>query len=251
MRRIFRFIIREEAPSVTDSSSRLDHFLRDAHRLKRAMQQDCPNSETSKATDALTTAEAEAHTALPSPACPAAGKGDDTKRQKIEDCGRKAEPKKQRVESISLEEACALITKHRFSREHVGDTRLLKEAAVWQALLGVGMPFTALTRNLGRLTSLAMFDGSNAGAANLAVAVKQFKDKASLRAARAHPIVLLSAIRVYASGHGDRGSLQWDAHPEMVEALEEGFYTSFCNVQPTGKRFLVGIDVSLSMDFGS
>jgi hypothetical protein len=39
-------------------------------------------------------------------------------------------------------------------REHVGDTRLLKSLEVWGALLDVGMPFTALTRSLGRLTSL-------------------------------------------------------------------------------------------------
>lgn len=39
-------------------------------------------------------------------------------------------------------------------REHIGDTRLLKGLEVWGALLDVGIPFTALTRNLGRLTSL-------------------------------------------------------------------------------------------------
>ena len=32
----------------------------------------------------------------------------------------------------------------------MGGTRQLKEVPVWQALLGVGMPFAALTRNLGR-----------------------------------------------------------------------------------------------------
>jgi hypothetical protein len=39
-------------------------------------------------------------------------------------------------------------------REHIGDTQLLKSLDVWGALLDVGMPFTALTRSLGRLTSL-------------------------------------------------------------------------------------------------
>ncbi len=94
-------------------------------------------------------------------------------------------------------------------REHVGDTRLLKQAPVWQALLGVGMPFTALTRNLGRLTALGMFEPQACpdAAANLAAVCDRFSDEEGLRAARAHPLTLLNALRVYSKGHGDKGSL--------------------------------------------
>lgn len=53
------------------------------------------------------------------------------------------------VVRISEEAACQLIRARRFSREHVGDTSLLNRPAIWRALLDVGMPFTALTRNLG------------------------------------------------------------------------------------------------------
>lgn len=81
------------------------------------------------------------------------------------------------------------------NREHIGDTRLLKEPSVWQALIGVGMPFTTLTRNLGCLTSLGMFDDSAAGTANLAAATKRFTDEASLKvrssAARSWPVFAL------------------------------------------------------------
>jgi hypothetical protein len=41
---------------------------------------------------------------------------------------------------------------------------------------------------------------------------------------------------------------QWEPHPEVTAALDAGFYHAFRNVQPTGKRFLLGVDVSGSMD---
>lgn len=43
--------------------------------------------------------------------------------------------------------------------------------------------------------------------------------------------------------------LQWEAEPKVKIALEAGFYASFRNVEPTGKRFLLGVDVSGSMDW--
>ena len=105
--------------------------------------------------------------------------------------------------------ARVMLASARVCREHVGDTRLLKQVPVWQALLGMGMPFTALTRSLGRLTALGMFEplACPDAAANLAAVCSRFSDVEGLRAARAHPITLLNALRVYAKGHGDRGSL--------------------------------------------
>ena len=38
-------------------------------------------------------------------------------------------------------------------------------------------------------------------------------DRAPLQAARAHPIVLLNALRMYVNGHGDKGSMQVGARP--------------------------------------
>ena len=44
---------------------------------------------------------------------------------------------------------------------------------------------------------------------------------------------------------------QWEPHPEVAAALDAGFYHAFRNVQPTGRRFLLGIDVSGSMDYST
>lgn len=43
-------------------------------------------------------------------------------------------------------------------------------------------------------------------------------------------------------------AVQWRPHRDVVAALDAGFYHAFRNVQPTGKRFLLGVDVSGSME---
>lgn len=155
------------------------------------------------------------------------------------------------------EEACTLIRKHRFAHEHVGDTALLRSTAVWSALLDVGMPMTALVRNLGRLSALGMLGGEAAGGQAVgavpsgkdyaAVVAGQLRSAKAVAGARLHPIVLLEAARQYASGRGDKGSLRWQPVAAVQEALEDAFYLAFKNAPATGKRWLVGLDVSGSM----
>ena len=64
---------------------------------------------------------------------------------------------------------------------------------------------------------------------------------------RIHPIHVLSALLIYQNGGGYRGKLTWDTVPHVVDALDGAFYDSFKFVEPTGKRILIGLDVSGSM----
>ena len=68
-----------------------------------------------------------------------------------------------------------------------------------------------------------------------------------LKSARVHPFSLLLAMNVYSAGKGDKGSLSWSPVPAICAALEAAFYLSFKFVEPTGKRFLLALDVSGSM----
>ena len=43
---------------------------------------------------------------------------------------------------------------------------------------------------------------------------------------------------------------QWQPNSDIEAALDDGLYLAFRNVAPTGKRFLLGVDVSGSMDWG-
>jgi 60 kDa SS-A/Ro ribonucleoprotein len=61
------------------------------------------------------------------------------------------------------------------------------------------------------------------------------------------PVSILIATSVYAQGHGDKGKLKWATTNQIVDALEGAFYKAFGSVTPAGKRTLLGLDVSGSM----
>lgn len=146
-------------------------------------------------------------------------------------------------------EAAALISEYGLPRECV-PTTLLGDVAVWDALLnaGKGMPMTAMIRNLGKMTSIGLLKPLSKASGFV---VERLMDRDHLRRARVHPMQVLIAQKVYAQGHGDKGSLSWSPDPRITDALDEAFYASFEFVAPTNKRFLLGLDVSGSMSGGS
>jgi 60 kDa SS-A/Ro ribonucleoprotein len=135
----------------------------------------------------------------------------------------------------------ALIEQHNLPWEAI-PTQWLGSAAVWQTLLP-RLPLTALMRNLARLTALELFTKYRATRS----VVNRLTDERRLRAARLHPITVLAALKTYAQGRGTRGKLRWEPEAKIVDALDRAFYLSFGNVKPTGKRWLLGLDVSGSM----
>jgi len=141
--------------------------------------------------------------------------------------------------------AADMISSYGLTREMV-PSELLKSPKVWKALLE-NMPLGALIRNLGNLskhglTGRGQWDGNQNVAARLT-------DGESLRKARIHPVGILAALTTYGSGHGARGSGSWDVSTEIVDALDDAFYKTFDYVEPTGKRTIIGLDVSGSMTF--
>lgn len=66
-----------------------------------------------------------------------------------------------------------------------------------------------------------------------------------------HPITILAALITYTQGHGYRGRKTWQPVTAIVDALDAAFYTSFGNVIPTQKRWVLALDVSGSMDVGT
>ena len=120
----------------------------------------------------------------------------------------------------------------------------LAEADVWAALIGAGLPLGALIRNLGRLTSLGVLVPMGALTDKVTA---RLADPEHLRKARIHPVNILVALRTYASGHGARGAGQWNPVTAVCDALDTAFYRSFSAVEPSGKRTVLGVDVSGSM----
>src|SRR5262249_14221358 len=81
--------------------------------------------------------------------------------------------------------------------------------------------------------------------------IAQLGDAERLRTARIHPIAVLAALKTYAQGKGERGKSTWTPVPQVVEALDAAFYATFQNVEATGKRCLLALDVSGSMGTGT
>jgi len=127
-------------------------------------------------------------------------------------------------------------------REHI-PTKWLNSPEVWEALLE-RMPLTAMIRNLGKMTSIGLL--SPLSDASKLVCTKLCNDTA-MKQARVHPFTVLLAQTTYAAGCGVRGRLTWAPDSNIVAHLEKAFYKSFDAVEPSGKNFLLGIDVSGSM----
>lgn len=149
------------------------------------------------------------------------------------------------------ETVLSLVREHRFSHEMLL-TEWKNDPAVWEALLE-DMPQTALIRSLGKMTSVGLLTPMSAASRKVA---SQLADATRNARARIHPVALLSALKVYEQGHGERAqrrdnALSWAPVREIVDALDEAFYGSFARVEPTGKRHLLALDVSGSMTAGA
>jgi 60 kDa SS-A/Ro ribonucleoprotein len=145
----------------------------------------------------------------------------------------------------------AMIREHRFTHEMML-TEWKNEIAIWEALLE-DMPQTALIRNLGKLTAVGLLAPGSAAAKKVAA---QLTNAGRIKHARVHPIALLSALKVYEQGHGERAlkranALSWTPVREIVDALDEAFYLAFKSIEPTGKTHMLALDVSGSMTCGS
>lgn len=125
-------------------------------------------------------------------------------------------------------------------------TEHLNDPAVWDALLET-MPMMAMVRNLAKMTSVGLLKPSSKATHKV---VDRLSNGEAIRKSRLHPLAILLASATYNSGQGLRGSLKWDPVSTVSDALEEAFYLAFANVEPAGKRTLIGLDVSGSMSSG-
>lgn len=130
-------------------------------------------------------------------------------------------------------------------------TEVHKSKDFWKALFEVGaLGQTALLRNVTRFAKLGLFDDVQF-AGDVA---KALADKDAIVKGRMHPIQYLNALFIYKKGaftgggyYGSGRSIDWKVNAKVAGALEKGYYASFKNVVPSGKRTMVSVDVSGSM----
>uniref|UniRef100_A0A3P8XJ72 TROVE domain-containing protein n=1 Tax=Esox lucius TaxID=8010 RepID=A0A3P8XJ72_ESOLU len=139
-------------------------------------------------------------------------------------------------------EVTHLIEEHQLEQEQLL-TDHLKSKEVWKALLKE-MPMASLLRALGKMTADQVLVP---GSSDVAAVCERIQSEASLMKAKLHPFSILTASENYKRGQGNRGKLKWEPNVEILKALDCAFYKCFKNVEPTGKRFVVAVDVSTSL----
>lgn len=112
---------------------------------------------------------------------------------------------------------------------------------VWEAMLKThGVPLTAMLRNLGNFARL--------GVAVPAEAIDRLTTPSELQKARIHPFNILNAAKTYGEGKGFRGTNTWTPNRDIMRVLNESFFESFKAIKPIGKRIMLALDVSGSMN---
>jgi 60 kDa SS-A/Ro ribonucleoprotein len=142
----------------------------------------------------------------------------------------------------SAKEIAGLIQDYGLQREML-DTKWHNDPIVLVALFEK-QPMTAMLRNLGNLSKAGVLIPMSVIAKEVCA---RLRNEELLAKARIHPLSILLAQRTYGSGKGRRGKGEWVVVPQVVDALEEAFLLSFNYAPRTGKRWMLGVDVSSSM----
>lgn len=149
-----------------------------------------------------------------------------------------------------LYKAIKLVRDHGLVREQI-PTHLLNSSDIWKELLmskgangkQTGMPLEAMTRNLGKFSSLPNFMGQE----NTNTICARLASEEDIQRSRIHPFKVLVASRIYGMGKALKGTLSWTVSYQVRDQLTTTFLRSFKNVVPTGLRYMAALDVSGSM----
>lgn len=139
-------------------------------------------------------------------------------------------------------EVISLVNKYNLPREVI-PKEFLSDPDVMTSLLK-NMPYIATMRNLGNLTRIGVLKPLSS---ELDLVIDRLTDDQQITKSRVHPINILAALKTYASGTGYKGGNSWTPNQKIVDALNIALYKSFKNVEPTGKKILLALDISGSM----
>lgn len=152
----------------------------------------------------------------------------------------------------SVKEVISVLNEYKNLPWETIPTQFLSEPEVWKTLFRNGqLQGQALVRNITRLSRNGTFKDMMFAAEY----AERLADEEMIRRTRLHPINFLNAVVVHETGQADRSGgywswgrkKDWDTVPQIVDALNAGFHTSFKTVEPAGKRTMLAIDVSGSM----
>lgn len=151
-------------------------------------------------------------------------------------------PNDKKVTKPIVKDAVKLILDHRLTHEAV-PSELRKSPEVWEALLQ-DMPLQAAVSNLGVMTSVGLVKPLSSASKKI---VEMLSNAEAIERSNMHPMRFFIAAKVYGMGKGIKGNLSWSPNQNIMDALDNAYYTAFGNVETTGKDVIIAVDDSGSM----
>jgi 60 kDa SS-A/Ro ribonucleoprotein len=119
----------------------------------------------------------------------------------------------------------------------------LNDKEVLKALLP-NMPLNALVRNLNRFAKAGLTEGNSETTKAI---VAKLTDAEYVKKSGMHPVNVVNSMLTYSSGRGVKGDSTWKVNQNIVDALQDTYELALKAIVPTGKKILIGVDVSPSM----
>lgn len=159
-----------------------------------------------------------------------------------------------KVSSVTNEaEAVSIIqnSSGRFAWEFL-DTSLLNSPHVWKALLeGNHVGYIALLRNLSRLYKIGLLDKDGD---TLGIIKNKLVSEKDIAASRVHPMHILNAMYLLAEKVNGIEESYFSSvvtpslKTPVSDELNKALVISYDNIEPTGKKISLAVDVSASMN---
>lgn len=139
-------------------------------------------------------------------------------------------------------ELIGLIQEGRLTWEMI-PTSELNDKDVLVALLD-NMPLVATIRNLNRFATAELTVGNSETTKKI---VAKLTNEEQIKKSGIHPVNVVNSMLTYASGRGQRSDKTWKVNQNIVDALNTTYELALKAIIPTGKKILIGVDVSGSM----
>jgi len=137
-------------------------------------------------------------------------------------------------EAKDVKTLIGIVTEYNLPWEAV-PTQFLRDETLWKAFVeNRTIGHTAIIRNVSRMQEIGAFKDMKFAA----LVAKILSDPAEIAKGGLHPVQFLNARGMYAKGA---------TNAKVLGALEDGFYASFKNAEPSNARTLLALDVSGSM----
>jgi len=147
----------------------------------------------------------------------------------------------------SEKEILPIIQTYGLTREMI-PTEFLNQPKV-QEYIFENSGLIAIIRSLSTWTASGLLNDYNIVFLNKVI--DKLLNKELLKSSRIHPLQILDAIFTYSGGHSIKGSSSWTPVRKIADSLNQAFYLSFENVEPTNKKIMLAIDCSGSMSWPS